>query len=171
MVLERDALGGIPNGIALSPDERYLYSTALQKMMRYEVKPDGTLGAGTLFTEARHRRRHEGRLQGNVFSTSGAGPASSGSRRRRARCSATSICRSTAASRSGRSARRTSRSATPTARAVYHGLRRGVPDPDEGGRRDAGTAAVAVNVNQGVVRAFLLALSVARAPRKMFCKA
>jgi len=75
LVLERAALGGIPNGVTLSPDERYLYATSLQKMMRYEVKPDGTLGAGTLFTEG--PGIGDGMkvdTLGNVYSTSGAGP-------------------------------------------------------------------------------------------------
>ncbi len=75
LVLEAATLGGIPNGIALSPDERYLYATALQKMMRYEVKSDGTLGAGMLFTEG--PGIGDGikvDQQGNVYSTSGAGP-------------------------------------------------------------------------------------------------
>ncbi|HEX5046827.1 MAG TPA: SMP-30/gluconolactonase/LRE family protein [Gammaproteobacteria bacterium] len=75
LVLDAAALGGIPNGIALSPDERWLYATALAKMMRYEVRPDGTLGAGTLFTEG--PGIGDGMkvdLQGNVYSTSGAGP-------------------------------------------------------------------------------------------------
>jgi gluconolactonase len=75
MVLDHTALGGIPNGIALSPDERYLYLTAGRKMKRYEVKADGTLGESTLFAEG------DGigdgikvDTRGNVFSTSGAGP-------------------------------------------------------------------------------------------------
>jgi gluconolactonase len=75
LVLERAALGGIPNGVTLSPDERYLYATSLQKMMRYEVKPDGTLGAGTVFTEG--PGIGDGMkvdTLGNVYSTSGAGP-------------------------------------------------------------------------------------------------
>jgi gluconolactonase len=75
LLLDAATLGGIPNGIALSPDERYLYLSALRKMMRYEVKPDGTLGAGILFTEG--PGIGDGikvDLQGNVYSTSGAGP-------------------------------------------------------------------------------------------------
>ncbi len=52
-------LGGIPNGITLSADEKYLYLSAFNKMMRYAVKPDDTLGEGMLFTPGcRHRRRH-----------------------------------------------------------------------------------------------------------------
>jgi gluconolactonase len=75
LVLERAALGGIPNGVTLSPDERYLYATALQKLMRYEVKADGTLGDGVLFTEG--PGIGDGMkvdTLGNVYSTSGAGP-------------------------------------------------------------------------------------------------
>jgi len=75
LVLSAEALGGIPNGIVLSPDEKYLYLTALQKMMRYEVRPDGSLGAGSLFTEG--PGIGDGMkvdVLGNVYSTSGAGP-------------------------------------------------------------------------------------------------
>jgi gluconolactonase len=76
LVLDAAALGGIPNGIALSPDERYLYlSASLRKMMRYEVKPDGSLGEGSVFTEG--LGIGDGMkvdLQGNIYSTSGAGP-------------------------------------------------------------------------------------------------
>jgi gluconolactonase len=75
LVLDAATLGGIPNGIALSPDEKYLYATALSKMMRYEVKPDGSLGAGKLFTEG--PGIGDGMkvdTLGNVYSTSGAGP-------------------------------------------------------------------------------------------------
>jgi gluconolactonase len=42
-----------PNGIAFSPDERYLYvansDNAKRLWMRYEVRTDGTLGAGSVF--------------------------------------------------------------------------------------------------------------------------
>lgn len=42
-----------PNGIALSPDERYLYvdnwDLKRKILMRYEVKPDGTLANGKVF--------------------------------------------------------------------------------------------------------------------------
>ncbi|HEX7360796.1 MAG TPA: SMP-30/gluconolactonase/LRE family protein [Bryobacteraceae bacterium] len=44
-----------PNGIAFSPGEKYLYvdSSAPKKVwMRYPVKPDGTLGKGTVFYNA-----------------------------------------------------------------------------------------------------------------------
>jgi gluconolactonase len=74
-VLSRASLGGPPNGIALSQDEKFLYLSADSKMMRYEVKADDTLAGGMLFTEG------EGigdgikvDKKGNVYSTSGAGP-------------------------------------------------------------------------------------------------
>jgi gluconolactonase len=45
-----------PNGIALSPDERFLYvanSDEVKKIwMRWELKPDGTLGNGSVFYDA-----------------------------------------------------------------------------------------------------------------------
>jgi gluconolactonase len=75
LVLDAVTLGGIPNGIVLSPDERYLYLSSLQKMLRYEVRPDGSLGAGTLFTEG--PGIGDGMkvdVHGNVYSTGGAGP-------------------------------------------------------------------------------------------------
>jgi gluconolactonase len=75
MVLDAMTLGGIPNGITLSPDERYLYATAGQKILRYEVKTDGSLGPGSPFTEG--PGIGDGMkvdVRGNVYSTSGAGP-------------------------------------------------------------------------------------------------
>jgi gluconolactonase len=40
-----------PNGLAFSPDEKYLYvdDTAKKLIMRFEVQPDGTLTAGKVF--------------------------------------------------------------------------------------------------------------------------
>jgi gluconolactonase len=74
-LLTRTELGGPPNGIALSEDEKYLYLSAGSKLMRYEVLPDDTLGAGMLFSQG------DGigdgikvDRKGNVYSTSGAGP-------------------------------------------------------------------------------------------------
>ena len=77
LVVDDKALGGSPNGIALSPDERFLYlSSGFTRMMRYEVQPDGALGAGTVFFQG-----GEGivdgmktDLRGNLYSTGGAGP-------------------------------------------------------------------------------------------------
>ncbi len=55
-VVSRPELGDEPNGIALSPDGSYLYLSAgtvspSPRIMRYPVKPDGSVGPGSLFTE------------------------------------------------------------------------------------------------------------------------
>jgi gluconolactonase len=49
--LDKEPLGGNPNGIALSPDEKYLYVTAHPKILRYEVKPDGTVANRQVFID------------------------------------------------------------------------------------------------------------------------
>jgi gluconolactonase len=55
-VVSRQELGDEPNGIALSPDDKYLYLSAgtmapKPRIMRYPVKADGGVGPGSLFTE------------------------------------------------------------------------------------------------------------------------
>ncbi len=55
-VVSRDELGDEPNGIALSPDDRYLYLSAgtaspNPRIMRYRVEADGSVGPGSLFTQ------------------------------------------------------------------------------------------------------------------------
>ena len=75
LVLSDKDLGGIPNGVVLSPDERWLYLTAFSKLWRYEVKPDGSLGERTLFAEG--PGIGDGMKvdkAGDVYSTSGGGP-------------------------------------------------------------------------------------------------
>jgi gluconolactonase len=79
LLLTAEQLGGIqPNGLALSPDEKYLYLTADRKLKRYEVLPDDTLAANpTLLTEA--VGIGDGMkvdVKGNMYSTSGAAPGS-----------------------------------------------------------------------------------------------
>jgi gluconolactonase len=75
LVLSAEALGGIPNGVALSPDEKNLYLTAFSKLWRYEVKPDGSLGERTLFAEGPGiGDGMKTDVQGNLYSTSGGGP-------------------------------------------------------------------------------------------------
>jgi sugar lactone lactonase YvrE len=75
LVLGATDLGGIPNGVALSPDERWLYLTALSRLMRYAVLEDGSLGAGTLFAEGVGIGDGlKTDTSGNVYSTNGAGP-------------------------------------------------------------------------------------------------
>jgi gluconolactonase len=76
LVLSGADLGGIPNGITLSPDGKWMYlSTSGSKMRRYAVNPDGTLGAFTVFTEGIGIGDGEKTDKaGNVFSSSGGGP-------------------------------------------------------------------------------------------------
>jgi gluconolactonase len=76
LVLSGADLGGIPNGIALSPDNKWMYlSTSGRKMRRYAVNPDGTLGAFTVFTEGVGiGDGQKTDKAGNVYSSSGAGP-------------------------------------------------------------------------------------------------
>ncbi len=55
MAVSREQLGAEPNGIALSPDDKYLYLSAGTispdpKVMRYAINADGSLGPGELFT-------------------------------------------------------------------------------------------------------------------------
>jgi len=55
LAVSREQLGAEPNGIALSPDDSYLYLSAGTlspdpKVMRYPIRADGTLGPGELFT-------------------------------------------------------------------------------------------------------------------------
>ena len=57
-VVSRDQLGAEPNGIALSPDDKYLYLSAGTmspdpKIMRYAVRADGSVGPGEVFTHGR----------------------------------------------------------------------------------------------------------------------
>lgn len=76
LALAASDLGGIPNGITLSPDEKWMYlSTAKGQVRRYAVNPDGTLGAFTLFTEGVGiGDGQKTDTAGNHYSTSGAGP-------------------------------------------------------------------------------------------------
>lgn len=75
-VLDERELGGPPDGIALSPDEPYLYlSAGLRRIKRYTVAPDGSLSGETLFAEG------DGigdgikvDLAGNVYSAGGTAP-------------------------------------------------------------------------------------------------
>jgi gluconolactonase len=69
-------LGGIPNGIALSPDDKWMYlSTANRTVRRYAVNPDGTLGAFTAFTDGVGiGDGMKTDTAGNLYSTGGAGP-------------------------------------------------------------------------------------------------
>ena len=76
LVLSGTDLNGTPNGIALSPDGKWMYlSTSGRQMRRYAVNPDGTLGAFTVFTEGVGIGDGiKTDKAGNVYSSGGAGP-------------------------------------------------------------------------------------------------
>jgi gluconolactonase len=63
-----------PNGIALSPDEKHLYVTNGRKIMRYEIRPDDTVGSPIEFADVQGNDGLKTDWHGNVYSTSGAGP-------------------------------------------------------------------------------------------------
>jgi len=46
-----DDPAGRPNGLAFTPDEKFLYVNGLRKIVRYEVRPDDTVGNGQLFAD------------------------------------------------------------------------------------------------------------------------
>jgi len=79
-VLDAAELGGPPDGIAISPDEKFLYLTAgLGVMKRYEIGADRGLSNGQVF--ARSPAIGDGLradLAGNIFTASGAGPGTVG---------------------------------------------------------------------------------------------
>lgn len=71
---DRDEPGAVPNGITLSPDERYLYVTSGgRRTMRYEILPDDTIANGRVFVEHGADGMAVDRL-GNLYTTSGGGP-------------------------------------------------------------------------------------------------
>jgi gluconolactonase len=70
-----DNPGGWPNGIALSPDERYLYMNAgVQNVLRYELAADGTLKNRTVFIAGEGSDGMKVDVLGNLYTTNGAGP-------------------------------------------------------------------------------------------------
>ena len=75
LALSAEDLGAAPNGITVSPDERHIYLSAMFKLVRYDIQPDGTLANRKELGEG------EGIIDGmkvdtlgNIYSTSGAGP-------------------------------------------------------------------------------------------------
>ena len=72
---DKDNPGGFPNGIVLSPDERYLYMNAgSQNILRYEVRADGTIANGKVFFPGEASDGMKVDTLGNLYTTSGAGP-------------------------------------------------------------------------------------------------
>jgi gluconolactonase len=71
---DADNPGGWPNGIALSPDERYLYmNTGVQNILRYELAADGTLRNRTVFVAGEGSDGMKVDVLGNLYTTNGAG--------------------------------------------------------------------------------------------------
>jgi gluconolactonase len=75
-VLDERELGGPPDGIAISPDERFLYLTAgFGRIKRYAIGQHGALSDGKLFIEgAGIGDGIKVDSRGNVYSVSGGGP-------------------------------------------------------------------------------------------------
>jgi gluconolactonase len=74
LLSDADNPGGWPNGITLSPDERYVYlNTGVQNIWRYEVAPDGTLKNGTVFIAGEGSDGMKVDVLGNLYTTNGAG--------------------------------------------------------------------------------------------------
>jgi gluconolactonase len=71
---DRDTPGAAPNGITLSPDEKYLYVTAGgRRTMRYEILPDDSVTNGKLFVDdGTDGMRVD--TKGNLHTTSGGTP-------------------------------------------------------------------------------------------------
>jgi gluconolactonase len=71
---DEDEPGTAPNGITLSPDEKYLYVTRGRLgTMRYEIQPDDTVDNGQFFVD----HGSDGMavdVEGNVYTTSGGTP-------------------------------------------------------------------------------------------------
>lgn len=74
-LLDKDPQGGFPNGIAFSPDEKYLYVTGGQRITRYEVQPDDTVANGRVFVDMTADKAPGGTdgmkvdRKGNVYAT------------------------------------------------------------------------------------------------------
>ena len=75
LLVKDEELGGMPNGIAFSPDEKYLYVNAdYDAIMRYDVASDGRLTNGMTFIDGEGSDGIKVDELGNVYTTTGAGP-------------------------------------------------------------------------------------------------
>jgi gluconolactonase len=71
---DKDAPGMFPNGITLSPDEKYLYVTAGgRRTMRYDILPDDTVANGRQFVDDGSDGMRVDQ-KGNLYTTSGGTP-------------------------------------------------------------------------------------------------
>jgi gluconolactonase len=72
-LLGGDKPGTLPNGITLSPDERYLYVTSGgRRTMRYDIRPDDTLTNERVFVDHGGDGMRVDR-KGNLYTTGGGG--------------------------------------------------------------------------------------------------
>jgi gluconolactonase len=69
---DREPGGGAPNGITLSPDEKYLYVTAGRTVMRYEIQPDDTVANGQVFVQD-FSDGMKTDVRGNLYTTGSSG--------------------------------------------------------------------------------------------------
>jgi gluconolactonase len=71
---DRDRPGEFPNGIAFSPDEKYLYVTAgFGKTLRWDVQPDGSIANARKFIDAGNDGMKVD-SKGNLYSVNAVGP-------------------------------------------------------------------------------------------------
>jgi gluconolactonase len=71
---DKDTPGAFPNGITLSPDEKFLYVTAgARRTMRYDILPDDTVANGRLFVDDGSDGMRVDR-KGNLYTSSGGTP-------------------------------------------------------------------------------------------------
>lgn len=70
---------GNPNGIAISPDEKFLYVNGARRIFRYEIRPDDTIANGQLFVDMTAQTAPGGTdgmkvdQKGNLYSTGAGG--------------------------------------------------------------------------------------------------
>ena len=69
-----DFPGTFPNGITLSPDERFLYVTFGRKIVRYDVQADDRVANRREFLDLPGNDGMKTDRAGNLYSTTGAGP-------------------------------------------------------------------------------------------------
>ena len=113
---DKDQPGAWPNGIALSPDEKYLYVTlGFRKIMRYEVQSDDTIANGREFADVDGNDGMKVDQKGNLYSTSGAGPGEVRITSPQGKLLGRLPCRKRGVNRATRCAPQTSRLAMPTA--------------------------------------------------------
>jgi gluconolactonase len=75
LLVDDKQLGGMPNGIAFSPDEKHVYANAdYNRVMRYDVQANGQFTNGKVFIAGEGSDGIKVDEKGNVYTTTGAGP-------------------------------------------------------------------------------------------------